>query len=445
MTQLLAGAATADITPQIGVPMGGYSARQGMSTGTHDRLFARTVVFSDGTMDLSVTVCDLVGIGERIVARVRELAASELGMPAGHVLVAATHTHSGPLEVNPDQLTAYPESVARAIVSSISEAKKAAQPVSLKAGQAEVTSISQNRRDPAGPIETLATVVAAAPAGGGRPAITLVNYACHSTVLEHDNMQYSPDFPGAMVRFLEREVGGSAIYLQGAAGNINPVWMRHDFTEVERIGGILGAAATRLVHEMEPLGSGQWCINLSWSEDTDKPPAGAVVTSGPLAATQVFPELARRPARTQDDLRAELDQLQAARDAADGQAARRELTARINQLKVEWAVAGRMAGSAPPPAVEAIEIQAMRLGDDLALVSLPGEFFVETANAIRAAAGVPHLLVVGYANQMMGYVPPAGAFASAGYEVGRTMFEIEAEKVIVEAAVAAIRSLYGGE
>jgi hypothetical protein len=46
---------------------------------------------------------------------------------------------------------------------------------------------------------------------------------------------------------------------------------------------------------------------------------------------------------------------------------------------------------------------------------------------------------------MMGYVPPAGAFASAGYEVGRTMFEIEAEKVIVEAAVAAIRSLFGGE
>ena len=87
----------------------------------------------------------------------------------------------------------------------------------------------------------------------------------------------------------------------------------------------------------------------------------------------------------------------------------------------------------------------MRLGDDLALVSLPGEFFVETANAIRDAAGVPHLLVVGYANQMMGYVPPADAFASAGYEVGRTMFEIEAEKVIVEAAVAAIRSLFGGE
>ncbi len=341
MTTLLAGGATADITPDTGVPMGGYSARQGTATGVHDQLLARTIMFSDGSADLVISVCDLVGVGDEIVRRARQLAQSELGIPAGSVLIAATHTHSGPLDVNAAELTPYAEQVAQGILASIREAAGSRQPVTLKAGTVEVTTISQNRRDPDGPIETVATIVVATPAGGGRPVATLVNYACHSTVLEHDNMEFSPDFPGAMARFLEREIGGTAVYLQGAAGNINPVWMRHDFTEVERVGGILGSAATRVVHELQPLGAGQWCINLSWSEDVEKPAAGTLLTAAPLAATQVTVDLQRRPGRTQADLEQEISQVEAERSAAAGDQDRHhELTARRNQLRVEWAVAG---------------------------------------------------------------------------------------------------------
>jgi neutral ceramidase len=443
MTRLLAGAAAANITPEIGIAMGGYSARQGTATGAHDRLFARTAVFSDGSTSLVISVCDLVGIGSQVVGRIRQLAESELGIPPANVLVAATHTHSGPLDVNPTEPTPFGETLAQGVLRSIREAVAALQPVSLKVGNVSVDTISQNRRDPAGPIEEVATVLAAVPEGGGRPAITIVNYACHSTVLEHDNMEYSPDFPGSMVRFLEREIGGTAIYLQGAAGNINPVWMRHDFAEVERVGGILGAAATRLVHELEPLGEGQWCINLSWSENVEKQSPGTLLSAtAPLAATQITLELPRRPMRTQADLRAELDQLEAERSGAPDLLTRHELTARINQLRVEWAVAGRAAQGPPRSAIAPVEIQAMRLTDECGLVSLPGEFFVETGNAIRAAAGVPNLLIAGYANAMLGYVPPESAFPSAGYEVGRADFEPKAERAISEAAVAAVRSLY---
>ena len=444
MTTLLAGGATADITPDTGVLMGGYSAREGTATGVHDQLLARTIMFSDGSADLVISVCDLVGVGDEIVRRARELAHSELGIPAGSVLIAATHTHSGPLDVNGAELTPYAEQVAQGILASIREAAGSRQPVTLKAGTVEVTTISQNRRDPDGPIETMATIVVATPADGGRPVATLVNYACHSTVLEHDNMEFSPDFPGAMARFLEREIGGTAVYLQGAAGNINPVWMRHDFTEVERVGGILGSAATRVVHELQPLGAGQWCINLSWSEDVEKPAAGTLLTAASLAATQVTVDLKRRPTRTQADLEEEITAVEAERSAAAGDRDRQhELTARRNQLRVEWAVAGRLAELPPRAEVVPIEIQAMRISDECALVSLPGEFFVETGNAIRAAAGLPHVLIAGYANGMIGYVPTRQEFALAGYEVGRADFEPGAEEAITEAAVAAVRSLYG--
>jgi hypothetical protein len=444
VTTLLAGGATADITPDTGVPMGGYSARQGTATGVHDQLLARTIMFSDGSADLVISVCDLVGVGDEIVRRARQLAHSELGIPAGSVLIAATHTHSGPLDVNAAELTPYAEQVAQGILASIREAAGSRQPVTLKAGTVEVSTISQNRRDPDGPIETVATIVVATPAGGGRPVATLVNYACHSTVLEHDNMEFSPDFPGAMARFLEREIGGTAVYLQGAAGNINPVWMRHDFTEVERVGGILGSAATRVVHELQPLGAGQWCINLSWSEDVEKPAAGTLLTAAPLAATQVTVDLQRRPGRTQADLEEEIAGVEAEQSAAAGDRDRQhELTARRNQLRVEWAVAGRLADLPPRAEMVPIEIQAMRISGECALVSLPGEFFVETGNAIRAAAGLPHVLIAGYANGMIGYVPTKEAFALAGYEVGRADFEPGAEQAITEAAVAAVRSLYG--
>ncbi len=444
MARLLAGAGTANITPEIGIPMGGYGARQGTSTGIHDRLFARTVAFADGATTLVISVCDLVGVGAQVVDRVRQLAAAELALPPANVLVAATHTHSGPLAVNPAEPTPFTETLARGILRSIKDAVAALQPVSLRVGTVTVDTISQNRRDPAGPIETVATVLAATPESGGRPVVTLVNYACHSTVLEYDNMQYSPDFPGAMVRFCEREIGGTAVYLQGAAGDINPVWMRHDFAEVERVGGILGAAATRLIHELEPLGNGQWCINLSWSEDIEKPAAGTLLTSAPLAATQLILELPRRPKRSQADLEAEIDQLEGQRSAAADLTARHELTARINQLRTEWAVASRPANGPPRAAVALAEVQAMRLSEDCALVSLPGEFFVETGNAIRAASGIPNLLIAGYANAMLGYVPPESAFALAGYEVGRADLEPTAERAISEAAVAAVRSLYAG-
>jgi neutral ceramidase len=446
VTDVLVGAATGNITPEIGVPMGGYGARQGMSTGVHDRLLVRTIVFSDGSADLAICVCDLVGVGAEIVRRSRELAASELGIPASNVLVAATHTHSGPLDVKSAEPTPYTEKVAREVVRSIREARERRQPVSLKAGTVEVTTISQNRRDPAGPIETTATVLVATPldpAAGSRAVATLVNYACHSTVLEHDNMEYSPDFPGAMARFLEREVGGTAVYLQGAAGNINPVWMRHDFAEVERVGGILGAAATRVVHELAPLGHGQWCINLSWSQNVPKESDGTLLGVSSLRATQVLVELPRREIRSQADIRTEMDGLESDRSAAGTDVERHHaLTARLNQLRIEWLAAGRLAEGAAPPGAAAVEIQAMRIGDECAIVTLPGEFFVETGQAIRASAGLPQLLVAGYANGMIGYVPPAEAFGLAGYEVGRAEFEPAAERAISEAAVAAVRSLY---
>ena len=84
----------------------------------------------------------------------------------------------------------------------------------------------------------------------------------------------------------------------------------------------------------------------------------------------------------------------------------------------------------------------MRISAELGLVAVPGEFFVEIGHDIERAAGLKHLLIGGYANGMIGYVPTEEAFEHHGYEVGCAQFEPGAGRVIADAAVAALSSLY---
>jgi hypothetical protein len=441
---LRVGAAAFDITPGAGLPMGGYGARRDVSQGIHDPLLVRTTVLTDGRRRLVLAVCDLVGVPADIVSAARELIEKEHGIPAEDVCIAATHTHSGPAGLRNADAPEFVAVTARKIAGSVRMALDRVQPVRLKYGESRVTTISQNRRQPDWPIEETAKVLLAAPDGGDPPAATLVNYACHATVLEYDNLLYSADFPGAAARFVERNLGGACVYVQGACGNINPAWMRHDFAEVERVGGVLGAAAVRTAHELRPLGEGQWGINLRWSEQTPKeqPPGGALLTDLRLDSARRVVDLERRVLPPLEVIEAEYAELGAklAALAATDVESRRELRPRLNQLRLDRAAA--QANPARPGDREAIELQAWRLSAECALIALPGEFFVEIARRIEAEAGVPHLIIAGYANGAIGYVPTAGAFPYGGYEVGRARFVPDAAEVVVREAASLVRGLY---
>jgi neutral ceramidase len=434
-----AGAATADITPPIGVPLGGYGRRQGGATGVMKPLLVRVLVLADGEREIAVAVCDLLGVGRDLVAGARRHVEAQTGIPADHVLVAATHTHGGPAHLRAVEDEHYVDVTARTIAGAVVSAHRQLQPVTLKFGTVDVATISQNRRDPAGPVETIARVLLVDTPQPGPPVATLVNFACHATVLEWDNLQMSPDFPGAMARRVEQSLGGTAIYLQGACGDVNPVWSRHDEAEVERVGGVLAGAATRLAHEMRPLDTGQWCVNLSWSEDIEVRGPGFLVEPLDLGVARTLLELDRRPRQGLEEVSAELAELEAALAARPGPLGR-GLRARINELST----ARLFPPLGPGQATQPLEVQAIRLSPQCAIVTLPGEFFAETGQAIVRRCGLDGLLVAGYANGSVGYVPPAVAFPEAGYEVGMTQFGPEAEGVIADAAVEAVRGLYPG-
>ena len=436
----LAGAAVADITPPVGVRMGGYGRRTAPSAGVIDPLLVRALVVADGSSEVAIAVCDLLGVGSDVVSASRQLIEEQSGIPARSVLVAATHTHAGPSGFRASEDNEYTDIVARHVAGAVAMARRRMEPVTLKLGTVDVATIGQNRRDPTGPVQSGAVVLLADTVRPNPPVATLVNFACHATVLEHDNLDYSPDFPGAMARMVESCLGGTAVYLQGACGDVNPVWSSHDRAEVERVGGVLGGAVVRLVQEMRPLDTGQWCINLSWSEDIEVPCPGRLIAPVSLASARTELELPRRPRRSLAEVDRELGHMEAslAELPVVDVTGRRALRARINELATSRLFPPVPSGRTS----QRLEVQAIRLSEECAVVTLPGEFFAETGAEIARRCGLPGLLVAGYANGSVGYVPPAGAFPDGGYEVGMTQFGPDAEAAIVDAAVDTVGSLF---
>ena len=441
MTTLLAGAATADITPPPGGLMDGYGARRTPSQGVHDPLFARALVLDDGEKACAIVGCDLLGMHSSIAAEVRRRAHESLGIDPDAVLVAATHSHAGPVGLRGGMFSMLDEALAARVVDGILQALTAAhaqrRAAALKLGQAVADTVSMNRRHPDWPTDPVLRVLLV-DGEDGRPVASLLNFACHATVLSASNLLLSAEFPGAACALVQQHTGAPCVYLNGACGNVNPVWMRQDFDSVERVGQIIGGQALRTIGELTTLGPGQRAHNIRWDEFPELPVPGRLVEPR-LKAVRRQLDLPLRPFRDDEEYAKAVAALEAEREGlAPGSNGRREVMARLSRLQNErWAAV--WARRQPERTVQQTEVQVLSLGEGLALLALPGEFFVETAQAIRTDAGIDDVFVACYANDYIGYVVPPEAYEQGGYEAGITFCPPEAEGIVREAAVAALK------
>ncbi len=259
--------------------MDGYGARREPSRAVHDPLFARALVLEHGDQRCAIVSCDLLGMHPYVTLEVRHLASKRAGIAPDGLLLCATHNHAGPAGLRGGMFSRLDEALAgtlaQRVCAAIEEAAGSLQPATLKLGHATVDTVSMNRRHPDGPIDPLLRVLLVD--GEAGPIATLVNFACHATVLSGENLMLSAEFPGVACRLLQQQTGAPALYLQGACGNINPVWIKQDFDSVERAGQIVGATALRVVAELRALGPGQRAHNIRWDEFTEKPLPGRIV------------------------------------------------------------------------------------------------------------------------------------------------------------------------
>lgn len=443
---LSAGVAAAVITPPVGTAMEGYSARADVSQGVHDDLRARAIVIDDGEAPVALVGCDLVGVDRRLVAEARDRASRATGIAPERMLIAATHTHAGPAGLRRDVDDALLDVTARHIAGAVAAAYRARRPAVLKVGATQVDSVAQNRRHPDWPVDTNLFVLLLDDPNPLRPPIAAaINFSCHATVLYHTNLLLSADYPGAAVRAVEELFPGlGAVFFNGACGNVNPVWIAQEFAETERVGTIVGSAAARVIGELRPLGPGQRVHNIRWDEHLEHPVrAGELVPDARLRVASrdiELPVKAFLAAGEYESTLRELDARVKALAAADVEE-RRRLMEQITRLRTERQVAAVLAARDDRPV--RVELQAIGLGPGLALLALPGEFFVETVAEIRAQARARYLPVACYANHYLGYVVPASAYDEGGYEAGVTPLGPDAEAICKREALSLLAEVAG--
>jgi neutral ceramidase len=426
--QLRAGVARSTITPPLGSSLVGFADR-GAATGCHDELTATALVVESGDLRVAIVACDLLYI--RGAAELKQAIGAATGIPADRVLLTASHTHYGPaLDSEQDSAAALVAADKRPLVKAYRQIltfalagvvvaaceRLADATVGWATGSAR---IGINRREKladgsivlgnnaAGPYDP-SVVVTRIDRADGRPLAVLLNTACHAVSLGSDCTEISADFPGVARELIERETGATCLFLQGAAGNINPTLMGWDWSYPRRLGLILGEEGGRLFRSAAPGPSHR----LSFASETVPLPS---LMPGSLAEARTLVS----------QLRAELSEPEASQS--------------LGRTWTQWRLtramraADALAGSGALPPVPA-ELAAMRLDDAIALITSPGEVFTELGQAIVSHSPFAGTMFGGYTNEAIGYVPTPAAYAEGGYEVSHSCFVSRQSAGLLEAA-----------
>lgn len=247
---LMAGSAREDITPPIGTPLAGYGNRMGRgSIGVHDRLYTRSLALSDGDQTVIILANDLLAITDDMRNAVYEKITREISLKPDSLMISASHTHSGPgalakrfwegFATGPFEPVVF-EEMTRKMAWAAVEAYKGMKPARMGGGSISVPDLIRNRMVAGGPTDSALSFLVFKTLDSG-DTVYLVNYSAHPTVLKDGNYLISGDFPGALERRLEETPGVIALYTAGAVADMtaSPPEGRDDFEKAEKMGRIL--------------------------------------------------------------------------------------------------------------------------------------------------------------------------------------------------------------
>ena len=423
---LQAGVAQVDITPPPGLPMYGYFDRltkNQVATGTLDPLYARVLVLEGGGKRVALVTLDLGrAFDESWLDRLRNTTKQSSHIDG--LIVAASHTHSGPniLDVYPDgHPPAWQDTALAKVAEAIRQAAMHLEPVQLGIGGGEAH-VGYNRRHvnldnsvtmlwsnpgktPASPVDSTVSVIRIDRLDG-TPLAILVNHACHPVVFGADNLQYSADYVAAMVDTVETAFPAKplCLFLQGADGDINPYYattpidqgatQKRDWTGHE-----LGTEVVRVAKEIHPAAS---TASLDFADDV------------------IAFSLRWDPQKFHDDL------------------------LRVDGPLVFRDHAGRLDAS-PPPSRLALHVTTLLINKRVALVGMPGEPFVDFQINLRDRCPVEDCLLLGYTNGYFDYFPTILAASQGGYGAGdsNTYVSVGAGERMLDHSVIRIYDMLG--
>ena len=426
---LEAGLSEIEITPPIGYRMDGYFNER-LSTGVKDPLKAKALILRQGTTTTALVVCDVIGIPQSLSAEVRALAAARTGIPAAHIAITGTHTHTGPLfsgerarlfseraaatqGTDPLAAVKYPETLRDKLVDVIVAAHADLSAAALEFVAASEDRVSFNRRyhlkngtvvtnpgisnpnvlDPAGPIDSALPFILIT--RNAQPVGSLTVFAMHLDTV--GGTEYSADYPGHLATELRRQFGDRfvSVFATGTCGDINHIDVSGRRKNDARLIGQQLAVSVLSARPRQPLPS---------------------------------PSLAAVSARVALPLR----------NVSAAQLA----TARANTAKVgtneipflaQVETVTTLDLSRRGPMLDA-EVQVFRVDRDTAIVLLPGEIFAELGLAIKRGSPFTRTLVIELSNDNPAYIPTEKAFTEGSYEtVNSRIVPGGGERLVAEA------------
>jgi neutral ceramidase len=455
---LRVGVAETDLTPPVGFPMAGYYHER-LAEGTIDPLKAKAIVFRDGDTAAALVVCDLIGIATDLSREVKRRVAEQTGIPASNVVIAATHSHTAPDymkelwltlgKADQQQLRAdYIQKLTAGPVAAIVKADAAAKPAALATGAAtQTTPVAFNRRfvmrdgsvktwqnysNPdviraAGPIDPEIGLLTIRDPEGNQLRGVLSNFALHLDTV--GGTRWSADYPYFIEQTLRGSVGEDVISIfgTGCCGDINhsdP--SRRERNKADFIGGSLGKSITAALADLKPIETPTLRVR---SQVVRLPLQDA--TAEEVARSVQLVELARGGQKIDffDHVTAYkkliLDQL------------RHEKPHTQTDQHITWGLSRSLAGTGDTLPVE---VTAITLGSDVAIVCLPGEVFVELGLAIKQASPFRTTLVIELSNAVETiYIPHRAAYAGGSYEVTNSAVQPGSGEMLVEAALTLLR------
>ncbi|MBR2440993.1 MAG: hypothetical protein IKB25_12405 [Lentisphaeria bacterium] len=444
MSQFEFGYAQEDITPAYGADLQGYFNER-LNKGAYDRLSLKAAVFRTGNECAAIVSYDLCLFTGKVVEQFEELLKQSGSPLAGKTLYCCTHTHTGPYTSDlfghgADQ--EYLEELKQKTVYALNKAYKSLAPAELYATETECSTLAFNRRYIMKNGKTLTNPGKLNPeidhSEGGidsmipilqirqhdRPVMLLVNISNHTDTIGGNYV--SADWPGAMEKEIQRAFDYQIPVMEITApqGNINHFDVstmadQTSYAEAKRIGkgyaNVILAALFKLKKQEN--------INIQTAVREFEAPYLQLTDEEYAEAKQTFEENKDAVMEAGRDFTSE--------DIARGVPA-------VKKFFAERAIQCRE----NPIKEKRIEKQLkIAFNDEIAIVSLPAEPFVEIGEAIREGSKYPLTILAALGMGEIGYVGMPWHYGNGGYETSpsRSLADRHVGEAMIEGALELLK------
>jgi neutral ceramidase len=438
------GLAEIDITPPIGYRLAGYYDER-FSTGVHDPLQAKAIILQQSDKKIAMVFCDLVGLSLHVTTNARAIASRKTGIPVTNIVMAATHSHTGPLfdDIRRDyfhetaiaqtgedahEAIYYPQFLTDQLVKVVSEANAKLKPAEVDEGITTQPGLPFNRRyymkngrvafnpgqlnpnivGPAGPVDSDVSILMVKDAQQHKPVGGLTVFAMHADTT--GGTEISADYPNYIQQTLRNAFGQNYISAFGAGtcGDINHINVKvkekdvKGFAVSEKLGTMIGETVIHYAPDLRAIEH----PSLAVRDRMLTLPLQEATPDEVTAAKALMPHL--------DDTNV-------------------DFYAKVRAVKaVDLAARGK---------TWPMEIQVFRLDKDTAVVFLPAEIFVEFGLAIKKASPFRQTFVIALANDRPSYMPTLKAFKEGSYEVMNSRLAAGGGEALTQTAIQLLNEL----